>query len=178
MKTFLLPAGAISALAALSVAASAGPERIVLPADYQARFVQYETVDKPDRKIIRFMYVSPEANAAVAAGKPAPNGTVLIMEDHPAELGDDGQPKKTPDGRLVPQSAVSGLFVMEKREGWGESIPAELRNGDWDYAAFDAGGKPRENMKYDRCCTCHKAQAEQDFTFTYFKAVQEGRHRP
>ena len=36
-----------------------------------ARFIRYTTVDRPDRKIIRNMYMNPEAYAALQAGRAA-----------------------------------------------------------------------------------------------------------
>ena len=38
---------------------------------------------------------------------------------------------------------VQGYSAMEAGEGWGELVPALLRNGDWNYAMFGPDGAPR-----------------------------------
>ena len=90
-----LAAALLLGLAAAPAAALAGPERVAFPADYQTRFVQYNQVERPDRKppVIRFFYANPEAFAAMAPGMASPEGTVLVMEDRKAALGPDGQPQ-------------------------------------------------------------------------------------
>lgn len=155
----------------------AGPDRVAFPQDYADRFVLYNQVDRPDRNIVRFMYVSPDTHDRAAGGMPAPDGTVLIMEDHPAVLDADGSPLLGPDGRLVPADTVSAVFVMEKQPGWGDAYAAELRNGDWDYAAYLADGSPRPDTSFDGCFTCHLNRSGADFTFTY-SAYLDDRDRP
>ena len=79
LAVMLVLAGAVAAQTRAPYAP--GPQNIDLPADWQTRFIRYATVDKPERKIIRHMYVNPEAFAAVRAGQPTPHGTVLILAD-------------------------------------------------------------------------------------------------
>jgi hypothetical protein len=55
---------------------------------------------------------------------------------------------------------------MEKREGWGPEYPANLRNGEWEFQAFDADRTVNESENVARCCSCHKTQASQDFVYT------------
>ena len=153
-----------TAFAAVSLA---GPERVPYPEGYADRFVLYNQVDRPDRGIVRFMYVSPESHEQAADGASAPDGTVLIMEDHPAALDADGAPLLGPDGRLIPSDEVTAVFVMEKQPGWGDTLPAETRNGDWDYAAYLADGSPRPDTTFDGCFGCHMNRSGSDFTFTY-----------
>ena len=161
----------------LAPATLAGPDRIAFPEGYRTNFVRYTTVDKPDREppIVRFFYVNPEALAAAQAGTPLPDGTVAVMEDHPAELDAEGKPVTDSTGRFVPTDEITNVFVQEKRAGWGEAIPEDLRNGDWDYAWFLADGsrKTGENVDFDRCFTCHKGAASDDFTFTLAPFVND-----
>lgn len=49
-----------------------GPHNIALPDGWENRFIRFATVDKPDRKIIRHLYVNPEAFAAAKPGEPLP----------------------------------------------------------------------------------------------------------
>jgi len=165
------------ALAALVLSASnaaAGPERVAFPAGYRESFVRYLDVDRPDRKTKRFFYVNPEALEVATAGAPLPDGTVLIMEDHPVEL--DGEvPRRDAEGRFIAMPEITNVFVMEKQPGWGEAYPADKRNGDWDYAWFDAAGslKHSDPARYDGCFSCHQSRAARDFTFTFFKYLED-----
>jgi hypothetical protein len=174
MKRSAIAAGGAAIFALAATGLAAGPERVRLPADYAAKFERYNVVDRPDRSRVRMMYVNRAALEAAEAGQPAPPGTVLIMEDHDAEVDQAGNLKRDGEGRLVASPAVTGIFVMEKQAGWGEDVAAELRNGDWDYAAFQADGAPRPDLDTTGCFTCHQRRAARDFTFTFFKNVADG----
>ncbi|MDK1388831.1 cytochrome P460 family protein [Sinorhizobium sp. 8-89] len=151
----------------------AGPDRVAFPSGYAERFVLYNTVDRPDRKTIRFMYVSPETHPKAKAGEPAPDGTILIMEDHRAKLDASGSVEFGPDGRLVPTDQITNIFVMEKRTGWGDAYPPEVRNGDWDYAHYLPGGAPKADATFDGCFSCHRNRSGRDFNFTYTKYLMD-----
>ncbi|WP_439551996.1 cytochrome P460 family protein [Falsiroseomonas sp.] len=166
----------LSPLGLLAVGAAAqprapytpGPHNIELPADWQSRFIRYATVDKADRKIIRHMYVNPEAYAATRAGQPAPMGTLLIMADTRARLDAQGNPLLDTSGRFIPEPGWIALGVQQKEAGWGEGYGPDQRNGNWEYAAFDGAGA-RRNVSMNSCFGCHLgARAQQDFTFTYW----------
>jgi hypothetical protein len=151
----------------------AGPDRVTFPSGYAERFVLYNTVDRPDRKIIRFMYVSPESHAKAKAGEPVPEGTILVMEDHRAKLDATGSVELGPDGRLVATDEITNIFVMEKRAGWGEAYPPEMRNGDWDYAHYLPDGAPKADATFDGCFSCHRNRSGRDFNFTYTKYLMD-----
>jgi hypothetical protein len=97
-----------------------GPHNISIPADWQARFIRYATVDKPDRKIIRNLYVNPEAFAAMRAGEPFPSGTLVVMADQRARLDAAGNPLLDTSGRFIPDPPLIAVAAQEKRTGWGE----------------------------------------------------------
>lgn len=177
MRNFLLSAllvivGLPVVHALAQVGYKPGPDNVVLPTGYQANFVRYTTVDKPDRKIIRYLYANLEAFAAAKKGEPLPNGTVLIMEDHAVRLSADGSPLLDQQGRFIPQAAVSNLFVQEKRAGWGVGYPDTTRNGEWEYARFNADGS-RNTGPVEACFTCHKnLRAGQDYVFNFWDYLQ------
>jgi hypothetical protein len=50
--------------------------------------------------------------------------------------------------------------------GWGADYPPEKRNGEWEFQAFNADKSVNHNENLDRCFSCHKWQAQQDFVFT------------
>lgn len=164
----MLPIIAATLLTGSGVA-SAGPEQVAFPEGYATSFVRYATVNKPDREppAIRFLYVNRDALAAAKAGQPLPYGTVIVMEDHPAMLDDQGAPVTTADGDFVPMAEVTNIFVQAKEQGWGADYPAETRNGEWEYARFLADGSPKPDATFEGCFECHKKEVEdQDFNFT------------
>ena len=114
--------------------------------------------------------LSPPFSAATP-GAPAPEGTVIVMEDHNVALDDAGEPRRDDDGRFMPLAANGSIFVMEKRDGWGAAYPADKRNGDWDYAWYLANGTPRPDANFDGCFACHLSRADRDYTFTFTKYV-------
>ncbi len=149
-----------------------GPHNIALPQDWQTRFIRYATVDKADRKIIRHLYVNPESFAAARPGQPLPNGTLIIMADTRARLDPAGNPLRDQQGRFIAEPGWIALGVQQKEEGWGEGYPPELRNGTWEYAAFDGAGQ-RRNIPMTSCFTCHiQVRPNQDFAFNYWDYVQ------
>jgi hypothetical protein len=163
-------------VASLAWPVAAGQERIAWPADFENAYILYLQVDRHDRNRVRLMYVNPEADAQARGGELLPDGTVLVMADKDAELDADGNPVIGPDGRFVPTGDFTNIFVMEKRAGWGADQPAELRNGDWDYAWFQPDGTLKPDASYDGCFTCHAYREGRDFTFTYAKfLIDQGR---
>jgi hypothetical protein len=171
-----LPALAIATIALLvgtaapaqRAAYSPGPQNIVLPANWERSFIRYATVDKADRKIIRHMYVNPDAYAATRAGQPAPDGTLLIMADTRARLDAAGNPLLDTSGRFIPEPGWIAIGAQQKEAGWGEGYGPELRNANWEYAAFTGTGE-RRNVPLNACFTCHlQARAGQDYNFTYW----------
>ncbi len=178
MRTALL-AGIAFAATVLGAAAQApyrpGPHNIELPMDWQSRFIRYATVDKPDRKIIRHIYVNPEALSEARAGAPAPHGTMLIMADTRARVDAAGQPLLDSAGRFIPEPGWIALAAQRKEAGWGEGYGPELRNGEWEYAAFDGAGN-RRAVSLNSCFSCHlQARAAQDYNFTFWDYAQARR---
>jgi hypothetical protein len=158
-------AAATTLLVAVATPTTAGPDKIAFPAGYKSH-VLYATVDRPDNKTVRELYASPEAARAANPGQPLPHGTVLTMEVYRANVDDKGEPVKDASGRLTRTPELAGIFVMEKRRGWGAEYPEALRNGQWEYARFTASGPPQPNLDTKPCFQCHKPMAHQDFVFS------------
>lgn len=146
------------------------PERVSLPANWRERLVYYMKQDREDTRQVRYQYANPEALRATRRGRPAPDGTFLLMEVHPAVVDAAGNVVRSPDNRLVAQPAIAGLFVMEKRRGWGASHPAAIRNGDWEYAVFNPDGTRRQ-VNTTTCFQCHLGRAAQDYSFSLWPHV-------
>lgn len=143
-----------------------GGENIVFPADY-AKGVLYTIVDRADIKQYRELYVStPAALEAAQRGQPLPDGTVLTLLQYRAQLDPQGNPLKDANGRFLKGDLV-GYAVMEKRAGWGASVPENIRNGTWEYQAFTADRTVNEKANLGGCYACHKPLDKQDFVFSY-----------
>ncbi len=176
-----LAALAVAAFGLAAVAAAQtrpyapGPANIQLPADWEARFIRYTTLDNEQRRIVRNLYINPEAFAAARPGEPLPYGTLVIIADQRARAGADGALLRDGNGRLIPERGWVNIGAQQKERGWGEGYATNIRNGEWEYARFNGDGT-RNNGPVEACFTCHLQNvANQDFTFTtwpYFRARQ------
>jgi plastocyanin len=156
---------ALALTVALASRGAAGPDKIAYPGAWKDH-VLYTTVDRYDVKQFRELYAStPAAVQAMKDGKPLPDGTVLTLVQYKAEVDAAGALQKDAKGRFK-KGDVIGVTVMEKRAGWGSEYPAELRNGDWEYAAFNAVGVLNDKANYKACFECHKPHEKQDFVIS------------
>ena len=168
-KIVLSAAGALalSGAFAQSPPANPTPTRVSPPKDLAAKFKLYTTIDQPTRNQVQFAFISNEAFAALKAGEPYPDGTVLVLENHEIAAEAGGAPLKDKDGRLVPTNRIAGYGVMEKRAGWGDTnpFPPEQDIGDWEFGVFKADGSPVP-LDLAPCHACHLPLKAQDYVFT------------
>ena len=158
-------AGAIAA-GALMAQATVGPKDVAFPTGFE-KWQMYQQLNRHDVKQYRELYAKPEIVQAVRDGKPIPNGTVLAIAIFAAQVDADGKPTRDAKGNFIKGKPV-GVTVMEKRLGWGASVPEAWRNGDWQYAAYTPDGKPNEkaNANTKACFECHLPHAKQDFVIS------------
>jgi hypothetical protein len=141
-----LPAlGASAALVAAAVATSQalvppGPNVVAFPQDW-AKGTMYATVDRPDTKQYREFHTSAEALAAARAGKPIPDGTAITLAAYAAQADAAGTLLKDANGRFLKGNLLA-VNVMQQKAGWGEQIPAAIRNGDWVYSPSHPTARP------------------------------------
>ena len=155
-------------VAMLALQARAGGDKIVFPENF-AKGELYTTVDRPDNKQYRELYVSPAAAIdAAKKGEPLPSGTVLTLVQYAAKLDPQGTPERGPDGRFIKTNIVA-YTVMEKRTGWGAEYPDNVRNGEWEYQAFTKDKAVNDKANLTACFNCHKPLDKQDFVFSYDK---------
>lgn len=137
---------------------------LAMPANYTAWPVFMAGIQKKEVKQIRDIYVN-KTGAQTKAGEAFPNGTVFVMEIHSVKLNADGSPALDSDGNMS-KDKLSKVFLMAKGKGWGASAPAELRNGDWIYTAFEGNGT-RGGADQSSCRACHLPLADKDYVFHY-----------
>lgn len=149
------PAGGTLAADARKAAAVASD--VTFPADFPANFVVYRTSEDPESRTITKDWANRAALDAARAGQPLPLAAAIVVETLAA---------KSDAGKLVAEKPVS-YVVFAARAGWGERIPALLRNGDWQFGAFapERGAQRLKNQA--TCLACHKPQAAKSFLFTY-----------
>jgi plastocyanin len=160
----LVPIVAVT-VAILAVPGLAGPDKIKFPANWKDH-VLYSVVDRHDTKQYRELYASTQAAVdAMKVGKELPNGTVLTLVQYKAQVDAAGAPLKDPKGRFVKGDLVA-FTVMEKQTGWGTEYPAEWRNGEWEYAAFNPAGVLNDKANYKGCFECHKPHEKMDYVIS------------
>jgi cytochrome c553 len=137
-------------------AAAAGPaipSRMAFPADFPAGFTLYQTATTDGAVAER--YANRIAIHAARAGLALPDGSVILVVNRPAPA----------PGAAAP-AAPRSYAAMESRAGWGEAIPALIRNGNWDYALFDAARVRNDGLSQAQCLACHRPRAADSFVFT------------
>lgn len=128
-------------------------------------FRMYQTVNRPDINQVRYLWANPVAWQSAREGKPLPNGSVLVLEQHAAKLDADKKPVAGADGFFVSDKLVA-YAVMASGAGWGKDFPAMLVNGDWNYAVFNPDTKPRAGVNLADCLACHKPLDKANYLFS------------
>lgn len=138
---------------------------LAFPEGYKDSFVKYYTLNFPATRQVRYYLANKAAVEAAKAGKPLPDGSYLLAEVYAAKLDAEQKPVMGSDGFYV---ADKPLFytAMGTGAGWGNDIPAPLRNGNWNYAIFTLDKKPRPGVNQAECLACHKPLDSVSYTFT------------
>lgn len=139
--------------------------RVTFPASHKDTFVRYHTIDFPATRQVQNFFANDVAVQAARAGKPLPDGSVLLVEVHSARLDSDQSPVTGVDGHFVPDKL---LYYTASARGasWGDQIPEMLRNGDWNYAVFTEDKQLRPGINQAECLACHKPLDASSYIFT------------
>lgn len=164
--------GGVMASAVVSGAALAGPEKVEFPALYDKTYTKFGQIDRYDNNTVRVLYANQAAMAA-EPDKPIPSGAVLLIESRPAKLDAAGKPMRNAEGRFIPDDKIGGVFVQEKRTGWAEEYPENVRNPGWEYAVFEADGTRRASAQTQPCMACHKPRVSDDYTFVFAQVIRD-----
>jgi hypothetical protein len=122
-----------------------GNAAIAFPKDY-AKGVHYNTMHRGN--VREEMFTTPAAVEAAKAGKPLPDGTVIVNEWYEGDT-------------------LTHYFVMEKQQGWGDAYPESVRDDDWRFRDFGPDKNPNLADDGSGCMSCHHSQAAHDFVWTY-----------
>jgi cytochrome c553 len=131
--------------------------RMEWPTSFPVGFTVYETVFSAADSMVIERYANQAALQAARAGQPLPDNSVIVVANRRLVPDDQGQPAKGP---------VHSYSAMASRAGWGAEVPALLRNGNWDYAAFNAQGVRNNKLNQAQCLACHKPIAADSHVFT------------
>jgi hypothetical protein len=147
-------------------AATAGDVTLDLPANYQTTSDNYMISDRlgQEDQVIS-LFANDTARKGVQANGKLPYGSVLIGEIYQAKADADGHVIESQLGRRVPNK-LKAIVMMERREGWDDQYPDELKVGDWEFEVFSPDGK---NLGKDTtaCRECHHPLTDTEFTFSY-----------
>jgi Cytochrome P460 len=172
LALLLAHSGSAWAQAAEPPPPAALPTRMGFPGDFPGSFLLYETVDDAENATVHKRYANRTAALAARAGQALPEGSVIIVANHTAELDPaTSKLRRDPGGRLV-AGAVRSYAGMESRFGWGKDVPQALRNGDWHYASFGADRNGVAAMNQSPCLACHRPVAHDSYVFT-LKALRQ-----
>jgi plastocyanin len=166
LRNSLALAAALGGVMGLGVAAQvrAGGDKVAFPKDYD-KGTLYATVDRYDVKQYRELWATPSAVEAVRKGEPIPSGTVLTLVQYKAQVDAQNNPVKDAGGRFVKGDLIA-YTVMEKRTGWGTEYADDIRNGEWEYQAFNVNHGVNDKANLQGCFGCHKPHAAQDFVIS------------
>lgn len=130
-------------------------KRVAFPEGYADSFKNYVSLDRtgnPDQ-IIR-LFANDVAVKAAQAGEPLPDGSILVGEIHKAKKDASGEVVESTLGRRI-RDKFAAVAVMEKRAGFGDALPEDLRNGDWEFAIFSPKGERLTGKDVNSCRSCH-----------------------
>jgi cytochrome c553 len=133
------------------------PSRMTMPAKFPAGYTVYQRIEEKDQGFITKRYANTIALNAARRGDALPDGSSIMQVTYAA----------MPDasGKLV-QGVLQSYSGMEARAGWGDTVPALLKNGNWDYARFKAGGERIDDLNQAPCLACHKPIASDSYVFS------------
>jgi cytochrome c553 len=149
---------------------------VTFPDNYKSTFTKYFTSNAAPSKQVTYFYANDLAREAAKAGKPLPNGSIILGEVYTAKLDAAGNPVTGSDGFFVPDQLLF-YTAMARDAGWGSDIPDMLRNEDWNYAVFTPAKERRAGINQAECLACHKPLANASFTFTLDKMAAAAKSR-
>lgn len=164
MKQLALTTALLAAVATAPLIA-ADDRALDFPEGYKEDFTLYFTGDRvfEDEQTIK-IYGNNIALEGVQKDGKLPEGSVLVAELYAALKDSDGDVIESQIGRRV-SGEFKAIAVMERRAGWDDQYPEELKVGDWEFEVFSTSG---ENLSKDTtaCRECHHPLTDTEFMFS------------
>ncbi len=142
--------------------------KMSFPRDFPKGFVLYSSANKEEQGVVAKEYINNAGFAAIKAGKPLPEGSILMVVKYTLKLDADKKPIVDKDG-LWETDKVKAYEAMEMRAGWGKDIPELIRNGDWNYGLYAGDKTPQPEFNQAICLACHIPAASKQYVFTVAK---------
>lgn len=163
MRKHILAAGAASML--MASLAFAEDNQVPLPEDYAATFTNYLSLDRvqnPDQTIR--LFANDIAMQGPGEDGKLPYGSVLVAEVYKARKNEAGEVKVSSLNRRI-RGDFALIAVMQREKGFGDAFPEELKNGDWDFAAFKPDGSAADK-DLNACRACHAPLVDSNHLFS------------
>lgn len=138
---------------------------VPFPEDWETSFTRYAIKNRPDNNQRREFFANEAALESMRDGAPLADNAYLLVAIYKAKMA-DGEPVTGADGYYEADALVA-FTAMERQPGWGEQVPAYLRNSDWNYAAFSKEGELNAGVNQAGCMACHKPLDDVDYMFMH-----------
>jgi len=148
-------------------------QKIPLPDNYRETFTNYLSLDRlqdPDQ-IIR-LFANDIAMQGPGDDGKLPYGSILVGEIYKARLDSEGEVITSSLGRRI-IDRLTLIAVMQREEGWGTVFPEAIRNGNWEYAAYNPDGS-KADKDLQACAACHVPLVKTNFLFSYEHLIKQG----
>ncbi len=144
-------------------------------ANYESEFTWYRTIYPGNQ--VRHYYANEVAINAARAGQDLPDGSYILIAIYAAARDASGEFVLDADGQRV-AGELEGYNIMAREAGWGDAVPALLRNENWLYANFDAQRRVNMNANQAGCLACHVPLDEDSYLFSIDALVDVARSLP
>ncbi len=140
--------------------------KIQLPADYKTKFTNYVSNDRiqNEDQTVRLFANDIAMQGPDKDGK-LPYGSILVAEVYKAKKDKDGNVVTSVLNRRI-RDKFALIGVMERKKGFGEGRPDELKTGDWDFAAFKPDGSVADK-DLNACRACHAPLSNTHHVFSF-----------
>ena len=141
-------------------------QKIAFPENFQQTYTNYLSLDRvqhPDQ-VVR-LFANDIAMQGPGEDGRMPFGSILVAQIFDAKMDEENEIITSSLGRRIVDK-ISIIGVMQKEKGWGSQYPEGIRNGNWDYAAFNEDGSLADQDPI-ACIACHAPLTKTDFLFSY-----------
>lgn len=139
--------------------------KLQLPADYMSSGPYLVTDRAGQEDQVMVLFANATARDGARTDGKLPNDSILVGEIYTAKTDTDGEVIESQIGRRIPDK-LKTIVMMQRRAGWDDQYPEELKVGDWEFEVFSPSG---ENLGKDTtaCRECHHPLTETEFTWSY-----------